>query len=104
MKLDMSPVTVSIIIPVYNGGEKFRRCLSSVAACAPPPKEVIVVSDGDTDGSWRVAEEYGTQVLRIPTSGGPARARNLGAEKAKGDKRKQLFEILRNVAEPPAAQ
>jgi GT2 family glycosyltransferase len=32
-----------------------------------------------------VAEEYGTQVLRIPVSGGPARARNLGAEKAKGD-------------------
>jgi len=58
---------------------------SSVAACTPPPEEVIVVADGDTDGSWRVAEEYGTQVLRMPTPGGPARARNLGAGEAKGD-------------------
>jgi glycosyltransferase involved in cell wall biosynthesis len=85
VELDMAPVTVSIIIPVYNGGDKFRQCLSSVAACSPPPKEVIVVSDGDTDGSWRVAEEYGAQVLRMPVSRGPARARNLGAAEAKGD-------------------
>lgn len=60
-------------------------CLSSVAACTPPPKEIIVVADGDTDGSWRVAEELGMHVLRIPTPGGPARARNLGAGNAKGD-------------------
>ena len=91
---------VSIIIPVYNGGEKFRLCLSSVVACTPPPKEVIVVADGDTDGSWRVAEEYGTQVVRIPVPGGPARARNLGAEKARGD---ILFFVDADVTVPQDA-
>lgn len=93
-------LTVSIIIPVYNGGEKFRRCLSSVAACTPPPKEVIVVADGDTDGSWRVAEEYKTRVLRITTPGGPARARNLGAREAKGD---ILFFVDADVTVPQDA-
>ncbi len=47
--------------------------------------EVIVVSDGDSDGSWRVAETFGAQVIRLSESKGPARARNVGAKAAKGD-------------------
>ena len=77
--------TVSVIVPVYNGGDNFRRCLLSLAAASPAPKEIIVVADGDTDGSWRLAEEFGMRVLRIPETGGPARARNLGANLAGGD-------------------
>ena len=77
--------SISVIIPVHNGGANFRRCMLSLAASVPAAKEIIVVADGDTDGSWRVAEEFGTQVLRIPTPGGPARARNLGARAARGD-------------------
>ncbi len=78
-------LTISVIIPVHNGGVKFRGCLTSVANAAPAPKEVIVIADGDSDGSWHVAEEFGMQVLRIPTPGGPARARYLGARNAQGD-------------------
>ena len=44
-----------------------------------------MIADGDTDGSWRVAEEYGMRVLRFPIPGGPARARNSGAHLAKED-------------------
>ena len=80
-----SSISISIVIPVYNGGESFRRCLASIRGSLRPPNEVIVVSDGDTDGSWRVAEEFGAKVLRLSTSGGPARARNLGAKIAQGD-------------------
>jgi glycosyltransferase involved in cell wall biosynthesis len=78
-------LSVSVIIPVYNGGAMFRRCLSSLAQAMPAPLEIIVVADGDTDGSWRVAKEFGAKVHRIPTCGGPARARNLGARAAQGD-------------------
>jgi GT2 family glycosyltransferase len=53
--------------------------------CSPAPAEVIVVADGETDGSWRIAEELGARVVRLPASMGPARARNLGASAAKGD-------------------
>lgn len=76
---------ISVVIPVHNGETNFRRCLSSVAQAVPPPLEVIVVADGDTDGSWRLAEEFRAQVLRIPVPGGPARARNVGARAARGD-------------------
>jgi GT2 family glycosyltransferase len=80
-----SDPTVSIIIPVYNGGDNFRRCLLSVRALKPSPLEVIVVADGDTDGSWKLAAEFDTRVLRKAGPDGPAQARNLGAQKAKGD-------------------
>ena len=39
-------------------------------AAQPSPEEIIVVADGESDGSWRLAEELGLQVLRIPTAGG----------------------------------
>ena len=93
-------LTISVIIPVHNGGENFRRCLSSLAEAVPPPFEIIVVADGDTDDSWRLAEEFGAQVLRTPTPQGPARARNLGARPARGD---ILFFIDADVAVPPDA-
>lgn len=77
--------TISVIIPVYNGGEAFRRCLSSLTKASPQPSEVIVVADGDTDGSGQLAQDFGAKVIRVPTSGGPAKARNLGAKAASGD-------------------
>ncbi|MEO1297785.1 MAG: glycosyltransferase [Cyanobacteria bacterium J06636_16] len=80
-----SPVSISVVIPVYNGGNSFKQCLESIAASVRAPDEVIVVSDGDTDGSWQVAEAAGAKVLRLPNSGGPARARNVGAKAAQSD-------------------
>ena len=41
---------VSIVIPVYNGGESFQKCLSSLKQFIPPETEVVVVVDGGTDG------------------------------------------------------
>ncbi|ESA32180.1 glycosyl transferase [Leptolyngbya sp. Heron Island J] len=81
----MSTINISIVIPVYNGGGAFYACLGSIGHSARPPDEIVVVSDGDTDGSWQVAEEFGTKVLRLGSSGGPARARNIGAKAAQGD-------------------
>ncbi|MEB3231992.1 MAG: glycosyltransferase family 2 protein [Leptolyngbyaceae bacterium] len=77
--------SISLIIPVYNGGDSFKQCLTSITQSHHTPDEVIVVADGDTDGSWQVAESFGAKVLRFPTPGGPARARNLGASVAQGD-------------------
>jgi glycosyltransferase involved in cell wall biosynthesis len=74
-----------VVIPVYKGGDNFRRCLESLAAAVPPPQEIIVVADGDTDESWRVALEFGVQVVKVATRGGPAQARNVGARAASSD-------------------
>lgn len=86
LRSSRTEVTLSVIVPVYNGGESFRQCLKSLTALNPLPMELIVVSDGDTDGSWQMAQGFGAQVIRLATSsGGPARPRNIGALQAKGD-------------------
>jgi GT2 family glycosyltransferase len=90
--------TISVVIPVYNGGEDFRKCLTSLAQAVPRPDEVIVVADGDTDGSSNLAKAFGVRVLRNPVRSGPARARNLGARAARGD---VLFFLDADVLVPP---
>jgi GT2 family glycosyltransferase len=70
---------VSVVIPVYNGGEPFRRCLAALVQAQPRPSAVIVVADGDTDDSRKLAAEFGARVIIRDAPGGPARARNLGA-------------------------
>jgi len=64
------------------------------------PAEIIVVADGDTDGSWQQAKQFGVGVLRFPSPGGPARARNFGASQAKGE---ILFFVDADVMIPPDA-
>jgi glycosyltransferase involved in cell wall biosynthesis len=76
--------TVSVIVPVYNGGACFRRCLESLLATNPRPLEIIVVANGD-DGSAALAEQFGARVIRLPNPAGPAVARNTGAKIANGD-------------------
>ncbi|AOX00340.1 MULTISPECIES: glycosyltransferase [Moorena] len=93
--IDSARLTISVIIPVYNGGEDFHQCLARLSQAQPPPDQVIVVADGDTDGSWRIAQDFGATVIRLPTAGGPAKARNLGAKAAQSD---ILFFIDADVA------
>lgn len=84
MNIELKP-TVSIIIPVYNGGRKFLRCLESIAAASPAPEEIIVVADGESDGAYRFAEQYNAKIFLLDPPGGPAKARNAGAELAEQD-------------------
>src|SRR5512145_2519208 len=92
--------SVALIIPVHNGGEPFRRCLESVTCAVPRPAELIVVADGDSDGSWRVAEEFGAHVIRVSGPKGPAHARNIGARAARSE---MLFFVDADVTIPSDA-
>ena len=77
--------TLSVIVPVHNGGPSFKACLEGLAACQPAPDEVVVVADGETDGSWRHALGYDARVVRHDPARGPAYARNRGAAASTGD-------------------
>ncbi|MBE9224359.1 glycosyltransferase family 2 protein [Phormidium sp. LEGE 05292] len=83
--LAKSTLTISLIVPVLNGGENFRQCLQSVSKVAEKLSEIIVIDDGSTDDSGKLAAELGAKVITFPAPGGPARARNKGAEVARGD-------------------
>ena len=78
----MSP-EVSIVIPVRNGEEVLGQCLEAVTqqSLEPGSFEVIVVDDGSSDQTTRIARNYGVRLFSQPPSGASS-ARNLGVEHA----------------------
>jgi glycosyltransferase involved in cell wall biosynthesis len=80
---------ISIIIPVYNAEKYVRRCVESVLAQTFRDFEVILIDDGSTDKSGQYCDEYLTIDRRVKVfhqaNGGPAKARNLGLDKAHGE-------------------
>lgn len=77
---------VSVIIPAYNRERYLAETLESVLAQDYRPLEIIVVDDGSTDGTARVAGRFSEAVRYFfqPNSGCGA-ALNTGVEKTKGD-------------------
>ncbi|MDO9352326.1 MAG: glycosyltransferase family 2 protein, partial [Solirubrobacteraceae bacterium] len=76
--------TVSVIVPVKDGGPLLDEVLAAVVAQSP--HELIVVDSGSSDGSVYVARRHGATLIEIPPSSfkhGPTR--NLAAEAATGD-------------------
>ncbi|MFH1145027.1 MAG: glycosyltransferase [Candidatus Eisenbacteria bacterium] len=91
---------VSIIVPVHKGGESFARCLDGVRATDPAPRDVVVVADGAIAEDVRIGRAAGAQVIELPDRSGPARARNVGAQHARGD---ILFFVDSDVVVPADA-
>jgi len=81
----MTTPLFSVIIPVYNGMATLRRCLVAVQQSTFTDWELIVVDDGSTDGSGPLATELGAMLLHTAGQQGPAAARNLGAQAARGE-------------------
>jgi GT2 family glycosyltransferase len=76
--------SLSVIIPVHNGGAHLPRCLDALRASDSSGHEVIVVDDCSTDASAEVARARGFEVVRLDARRGPAAARNEGARRARG--------------------
>ncbi|HUQ87449.1 MAG TPA: glycosyltransferase [Vicinamibacterales bacterium] len=76
---------VSFVIPVKNDAARLRRCLESILNNDHPREliEMIVIDNGSTDGSGRVARECGAVVLQC-SQGSVAELRNRGARAALG--------------------
>lgn len=66
-----------------------KRCLDSLINQTIKEIEIICINDGSTDGSVEILENYKTKDNRIKvintTNSGPAAARNLGIEIARGE-------------------
>jgi len=79
---------VSVIMPVFDAGPFVTEALDSVAAQTYRDFEVVIVDDGSTESRTlaaldRVRSRPGVTVLRTENHG-PAAARNLAIERARG--------------------
>jgi GT2 family glycosyltransferase len=82
--LDAYP-KVSVVVCVYNGERTLSACLASLEKLNYPNYEVIVVNDGSTDGSEKIAEGY--QYIRLinQENKGLSEARNVGIQASSGE-------------------
>jgi GT2 family glycosyltransferase len=81
-------VDVSVVIPTYNRRHQLEQTLAGLARqTSTLDTEVIVVSDGSSDGTDEWLRSGATPVPVSPcfqANGGPATARNRGAAAARG--------------------
>lgn len=80
-------VDISVVIPLYNKEREIGRTLRSVLAQTLPPREVIVVDDGSTDGSAAAVEAAASPLIRLvrQPNAGVAAARNRGMREARSE-------------------
>ena len=78
----------SVIIPMFNAIGSLAPTVASVLEQSDPDFELIIVDDGSADNSLAVALAMATMDDRIrvvsKSNAGPAKARNLGIELARG--------------------
>ena len=81
---------ISVVIPAFNAGSYLNTCLDSVLAQTYRPIEIILVDDGSTDETPRIADKYrGNHPDRISVihteNKGVVSARFTGIGSAKGE-------------------
>lgn len=100
------PLSISVIVPLYNAADWIDQALDSVVAQATGEEEttenettggreieiqeIIIVNDGSTDGSGDRVRDWGAHHPQAPlrlweqANAGPSAARNAGLEQASG--------------------
>lgn len=80
---------LSVVVPAYDVEDYLAECLDSLLAQTYAPLEVVVVDDGSTDSTGRVADAYAAahpDVVRVlhTSNHGLGAARNAGVAAARG--------------------
>lgn len=80
---------VSILVPVYNVEKYLEKCLDSLIGQTWKDLEIILINDGSTDSSLKIAREYAAKDSRIkifsyPNSG-ISKTRNRALSHASGE-------------------
>lgn len=85
----MDKIKVSIIVPIYNVEEYLVECLESLVNQTLREIEVIMVDDGSTDSSFKIAKKYADKYENFyaitKVNGGLGQARNFGLSYVRGE-------------------
>lgn len=84
------PPAISVVIPTYDRPDRLAACLDGLALQRPSPAgfEIVIVDDGSPRPVQDVVDRYRSRLqvmVHRQANAGPARARNVGAERAGGD-------------------
>ncbi len=75
---------VSIVIPTFNESKYIEKCLQSINSQSYTNFEIILVDNGSTDATVKIAQQYVDKIVESP-EGNIAELRNKGAAVAKGE-------------------
>ena len=77
---------ISVIVPAFNGARFLSEAVESVFCQGYNPLEIIIVDDGSTDDTAKVAMSLGEGIRYVyQRNSGPASARNTGLRMACGE-------------------
>ncbi len=78
-------MTISAIVPVWNGRDLLVRLMRTLAAQTVPAAECIVADNGSEDGAPEAARAAGARVIAMGRNAGFAAAVNRGIREARGE-------------------
>ncbi len=84
----MSQPLVSVVIPCYNQGNFIKETVASALQSSYPNLEIVIIDDGSTDGSSKVARGLANSNEKVlfleQENAGPSAARNHGIRRSNG--------------------
>jgi glycosyltransferase involved in cell wall biosynthesis len=80
-------MTISVIIPAYNGAATIANAIESILRQTRLPDEIIVSDDCSTDATGETTRRFGERLhyVRRPQNGGLSANRNTGVRASHGD-------------------
>lgn len=79
---------VTIIVPIYNVSKYLPKCIDSILSQTYRNLEILLIDDGSTDDSSKIAKDFAKKNPRIKyihqSNAGQSSARNLGLKHASG--------------------
>jgi GT2 family glycosyltransferase len=78
-------MSITAIVPVWNGRELLERLLASLEAQTEAAGELLVVDNGSTDGAPELARTRGARVIPMGRNAGFAAAVNRGIRESRGE-------------------
>lgn len=83
----MNEELVSVIVPIYNVEKFLKECLYSIVSQTYKNLEIILIDDGSSDDSGKIADEFLSDrrvIVKHKKNGGLSDARNFGLKISKG--------------------
>jgi glycosyltransferase involved in cell wall biosynthesis len=78
-------MTISVIIPMYNGAAFIEEAINNLKTQTLLPTEIIVIDDGSTDAGAAIVAKFKDVIYKYQENKGPSAARNTGIAIATGE-------------------